>query len=91
MSIFFGQVIYWLSGAQVIYIFLHFNSDLDVTGMSEFSVNNSTYQVASDSVIMQNDSEKYQDSDTPLSDSDSDDDGDSDGDKKKTERYVFYR
>lgn len=53
--------------------------------MSEFSVNKSTYQVANDSVIMQNDSEKYQDSDTPLSDSDSD------GDKEKTERYVFYR
>lgn len=62
---------------------------MDVTGISEFSVNNSTYQVANDSVILQNDSEKYQDSDNPLSDSDSDGDGDSNNYKEKTERYVL--
>ncbi|XP_068701356.1 uncharacterized protein [Montipora foliosa] len=62
--------------------------DLDVTGISEFSVNNSSYQVANDSVILQSDSGKYQDSDNPLSDSDSDGEGDSDDHKEKTERAM---
>ena len=52
-------------------------------------MNNSTYQVADDSVILQNDSGKYQDSDNPLSDSDSDGEGDSDDYKEKTERCVL--
>ena len=52
-------------------------------------MNNSTYQVANDSVILQNDSGKYQDSDNPLSDSDSDGEGDSDDYKEKTERCVL--
>lgn len=34
-------------------------SEVDVTGITELSVNSSTYQVANDSVILQNDAEKY--------------------------------
>lgn len=34
-------------------------SEVAVTGVTELSVNSSTYQVANNSVILQNDAEKY--------------------------------
>lgn len=42
-----------------------------MTGILELSVNNSTYHVADDSVVLKPDGEKYQDFDDLMSDSDS--------------------
>lgn len=68
----------WLPDVLIIKIVLciifhsHSDADVDVTGISEFSVNDSIYQVMNDSVIIvRPDSDKYQDSD--VSDSDSSD------------------
>lgn len=47
------------------------NSDVDVTGILELSVNSSTYHVADDSVVLKADGKKYQDFDDLMSDSDS--------------------
>ena len=44
-----------------------------MTGISEYSVNNSTYHVADGSVILQTDDEKYRDIDDSLSEVESDD------------------
>lgn len=45
-------------------------SEVDVTGISEFSVNERTFHVVDDSIILQSDAEKYdQDSDKSLSES----------------------
>ena len=47
-------------------------SEVDVTGISEFSVNERTYHVVDDSIILHRDVEKYnQDSDKSLSEYDS--------------------
>lgn len=56
--------------AVVVMLLLTFNfySDVDVTGITEFSVNDSTYHIAGDSVIITSDGDKYQDSDDSISD-----------------------
>lgn len=54
-----------------------------MTGISEHTVNNSTYLIADGSVILPNDDTKYQDTDDSMSESDS-------GDEiEETERYMF--
>jgi len=54
-----------------------------VTGISEHTVNNSTYLIADGSVILPNDDTKYQDTDDSMSESDS-------GDEiEETEMYMF--
>ena len=53
-----------------------------MTGNSEYSANNSTYQVADGSVILQTDNEKYQDTDDYISESESDDQS------EETDRYM---
>lgn len=54
-----------------------------MTGISEHTVNNSTYLIADGSVILPNDGTKYQDTDDSMSESDS-------GDEiEETERYMF--
>ena len=48
------------------------DSDVDVTGISQFSVSDSIYHVANDSVILKSDADKYsQDSDESMSEYDS--------------------
>ena len=47
------------------------NSDVDVTGISEYSANNSNYQVTNGSVTLQTDNEKYQVTDDSMSESES--------------------
>ena len=54
-----------------------------MTGISEYSANNSTYQVADGSVILQADDEKYQDTDDSMSKSESDDQ------TEETDRYMY--
>lgn len=54
-----------------------------MTGVSQYSVNNSSYIVADGSVIVQSDAEKYQDSDDSISESESDDD------TEIGERYMY--
>lgn len=44
-----------------------------MTGISEYSANHSTYQVADGSIILQTDNEKYQDTDDSMSERESDD------------------
>lgn len=54
-----------------------------MTGISEHTVNNSTYLIADGSVILPNDDTKYQDTDDSMSESDS-------GDEiEETEMYMF--
>lgn len=54
-----------------------------MTGISEHTVNNSTYLIADGSVILPNDGTKYQDTDDSMSESDS-------GDEiEETEMYMF--
>ena len=69
----------------LVVVILLYSDIVDVTGISEFSVNNSTYQVADDSVILQNDAEKYEDSDESISDSDSSDE------IERTDRYGRHK
>lgn len=59
------------------------NSDVDVTGISEYSANNSNYQVVDGSVILQTDNEKHQDTDNSVSVSESDDQ------TEETDRYAY--
>ena len=54
-----------------------------MTGISEYSANNSTYQVADGSIILQTDNEKYQDTDDSMSESESDDQ------TEETDRYMY--
>ena len=54
-----------------------------MTGISEHTVNNSTYLIADGSVILPNDDTKYQDTDDSMSESDS-------GDEiEETEMYMY--
>lgn len=58
-------------------------SEVDVTGISEHTVNNSSYLIADGSVILPDDDTKYQDTDDSMSESDS-------GDEiEETERYTY--
>lgn len=57
--------------------------EIDVTGISEHTVNNSSYLIADGSVILPDDDTKYQDTDDSMSESDS-------GDEiEETERYTY--
>lgn len=54
-----------------------------MTGISEHTVNNSSYLIADGSVILPDDDTKYQDTDDSMSESDS-------GDEiEETERYTY--
>ena len=64
-------------------IFFLADSDVDVTGIAEYSVNNISYQVADGSVVIQTDNEKYQGTDDSMSESESDDQ------TEAPERYVY--
>lgn len=59
-----------------------------MTGITEFSVNSSTHQVGNDSVILQNDAEKYLESEESASKDYSSDEDDS-NDRYKSKFYFF--
>lgn len=64
-------------------IFFLADSDVDVTGIAEYSVNNISYQVTDGSVVIQTDNEKYHGTDDSMSESESDDQ------TEAPERYVY--
>lgn len=59
-----------------------------MTGITELSVNSSTYQVANDSVILQNDAEKYLELEESASEDYSSDEDDS-NERCNSEFYFF--
>lgn len=74
--------------AWPLFVTFHSYSEVDVTGITEFSVNSSTYQVGNDSVILQNDAEKYLESEESDSKDYSSDKDDS-NDRYKSKFYFF--
>lgn len=74
--------------AWPLFVTFHSYSEVDVTGITEFSVNSSTHQVGNDSVILQNDAEKYLQSEESASKDYSSDEDDS-NDRYKSKFYFF--
>lgn len=59
-----AKALFDISSICITYCFLNFylHSDVDMSGITEVSVNNTTYQVMNGSTILQSDAKKYHDS-----------------------------
>ena len=72
------SVIFYMhtSNVNLFCMFISYSSEIDITGVSEMSVNNTSYTLQNDSVVLQHDRDKYacseEDSDISASDGESD-------------------